>query len=461
LHYIKSGGSILIEADIAEWLFNIDIVLVFVRTIESDYGPIFNGVLPGFIQTKLFLSRKADLLETGSGKKLVQIYTSGKGTALILPGGFSKTILDTKIRRRNFSTSAENLPSERVARISKHTIREVIQKSLENLHFVRQLPFISLSPFPNGKRSIFNLRIDTDFASEKEIESFYQLCLKHEISATWFVETKSAKDRMEQFSQMQNQEIGLHCFQHKVSDKYSFNKSDIHSGTEILNKANIPFWGYAAPYGEWNISQAKAIEQAEFIYSSEFSLDYDNLPFFPYLNDHFSSALQIPVHPISLGRLKNAMHSEMEIKNYYKNVIRNRIDHDQPIFIYDHPTSANVNSINWLVEYIHKQNIQNCSLRDYAQWWKKRLEVKWGAKFNNGKVEMQWPQVKPSIYLNIKKSPQEVSVVKITKVINLNDIKWEKKKLSSVLTTPISVRIKPNRKMIFNDILYFYKRLTQ
>ena len=310
LHYIKSGGSILIEADIAEWLFNIDIVLVFVRTIESDYGPIFNGVLPGFIQTKLFLSRKADLLETGSGKKLVQNYTSGKGKALILPGGFSKTILDTKIKRRNFSTSAENLPSERVARISKHTIREVIQKSLENLHFVRQLPFISLSPFPNGKRSIFNLRIDTDFASEKEIESFYQLCLKHEISATWFVETKSAKNRMKQFTRMHNQEIGLHCYNHKVAHNYSINQSDIKTGIKILNKANIPFCGYAAPYGEWNISLAKAMEEADFTYSSEFTLDYDNLPFYPYLNSRFSSVLQVPIHPICLGRLKNAHHNE-------------------------------------------------------------------------------------------------------------------------------------------------------
>ena len=58
LHYFNSGGSILTEADVAEWLFNIDTEFAFVNTIEPDYDPIFNGILPGFIQTKLLLSQK-------------------------------------------------------------------------------------------------------------------------------------------------------------------------------------------------------------------------------------------------------------------------------------------------------------------------------------------------------------------------------------------------------------------
>ena len=140
LHYINSGGSILTDADIAEWLFGIDTFLAFVDFIESD-DPIFNGVLPGFIQTKLLLPQRANMLKSGSGKRLAQIYTSEKGTAVILPGGFSNMILDTRIKRRNFPTRESNLPSERVARISKHTIREVVQKSLEHLHFIRGLPF--------------------------------------------------------------------------------------------------------------------------------------------------------------------------------------------------------------------------------------------------------------------------------------------------------------------------------
>ena len=87
---------------------------------------------------------------------------------------------------------------------------------------------------------------------------------------------------MTQFSSMKNQEIALHCYHHKVSKNYYYNESNIKEGIEIFNKAEIPLFGYAAPYGEWNFNIAKAIEQANFIYSSEFTLDYDNLPFYPY-----------------------------------------------------------------------------------------------------------------------------------------------------------------------------------
>ena len=260
---------------------------------------------------------------------------------------------------------------------------------------------------------------------------------------------------------MQNQEIGLHCYDHKVTNNYFFNKSDINKGTNILNKVNIPLYGYAAPYGEWNVSLAQAIESGDFIYSSEFTLDYDNLPHYPYFNGKFSSVLQVPVHPISLGRLKNARHNKEDIINYYTNVIQERIDHNLPVFIYDHPSIGNVNSINWLFQYVQKMDIPIYSLVDYANWWKKRLQIKWTPIFNQVRIDIDWHQLDFPIYLLIKKSPEEYSIVKTSPEINMSEIKWEKKQLSDKQITKMSVRLKSNRKMILSDILYFYRRLTQ
>ena len=461
LHYLNSGGSILTEAEVGKWLFNIGIVPAFVNTIEPTKDPIFNGVLPGFIQMRLFLPRRGDILDSESGRKLVQIHTSGKGTAIILPGGFSKIILDTGVRRRNFPTRAPLLPSERVTRISKHTIREVTQRSLEHLHFVRQLPFLSLSPFPDEKQSIFNFRIDTDSATEEEIDSLYQLCLNRDTSATWFVETKSARDRIGQFARMQNQEIGLHCYRHKVSRNYSFNKLNIEKGCRTLKIANIPFCGYAAPYGEWNIPLAKAIEEAGFIYSSEFTLDYDNLPFYPYLRNRFSSVLQIPIHPISTGRLRNARHMEDDIRNYFKEVIKERIEHNLPLFIYDHPSSVNLNVLNWLLQYVNKKGVSTISLKDYVHWWKKRMEIKWTADFDAGKIFIKWKHSNPSVYVLVKKSPKESVLTKIRDVINLYSLKWKKKKTPSKSVTPMALRVQLNSKMIINDFFHFYGKFKQ
>ena len=461
LKYIKYGGSILAEADVAKWLFDIENIPTFVSTIEPNDDPIYNDVLPGFIQTKLFLPQNAEMLESESGRKLVQTYTFGKGTAIILPGGFSNIILDARVKRRNFPTRASHLPSERVGRISKHTIREVVQRSLEHLHFVRQLPFLSLSPFPDEKQSIFNFRIDTDFASEKEIDSLYQLCLKHDISANWFVETKSTRDNIGQFARMQYQEIGLHCYHHKVSSSYFFNKSNIKEGCQILNNANIPFYGFAAPYGEWNIPLAKAVEGAGFIYSSEFTLDYDNLPFYPYLNSHFSSVLQIPIHPISTGRLRNARHMEDDMKKYFEDVIQNRIEHNLPFFFYDHPSSGNIQVLNWLLQHLNKKNISTISLQDYANWWKKRMEIIWAPEFDAGRIVTNWKHSNSSMYVIIKKSPKELVLTKMENVINLNTLKWQNKKTSSKLKPSMVLRTQLNRKMIINDFFHFFGRLKQ
>ena len=62
------------------------------------------------------------------------------------------------------------------------------------------------------------------------------------------------------------------------------------------------------------------------------------------------------------------------------------------------------------------------------------------------------------MYLIIKKSPQHSSIIKVKKGINISKIRWEKKKLSIKPATNISLRIKNNRKMILNDILYLVRK---
>ena len=57
LHYISAGGSILTEADVAEWLFNIDTVSAFISTLETDDDPIYNGISPGLFRQNCFFQK--------------------------------------------------------------------------------------------------------------------------------------------------------------------------------------------------------------------------------------------------------------------------------------------------------------------------------------------------------------------------------------------------------------------
>ena len=450
LSYIHSGGSLLMEAPEAEWLFGIKSQRRYVDYIQPRAESLFGNVLPGFIDASLTVPEEADDLFANDGMNLVEIVREGKGSAVILPGGLTGLLLNSDIRRRQFPSVSRYLPTERVARCSKHTIREIVQHSLEFLSRERKLPFVSLHPFPEGKPSCFNLRIDTDFADEKHISDLYDLCREHTISASWFVETGSARERLSQFEKMKDQEIGLHCFQHKVFKNYYESETDIKHGKSLLTGDKISPSGYAAPFGEWNSSLAKAVESSGFKYSSEFGLAYDDHPFYPWLGDRFSSVLQLPVHPISAGRLKNAKHNEEDIKHYFTAVMDTNSAHRLPIFIYDHPSSANLDVLNWLLERIGEQQISTTTLEDYAIWWKMRARNKWSAEFSAGNLTVKSNSSENGIQLLVKDQNGRTAVSPISDEITIDGLDWQERTPLST-AVPMAVRNRISRKTITNS----------
>ena len=459
LSYIHSGGSLLMEAPEAEWLFGIKSQRRYVDYIQPRAESLFGNVLPGFIDASLTVPEEADDLFANDGMNLVEIVREGKGSAVILPGGLTGLLLNSDIRRRQFPSVSRYLPTERVARCSKHTIREIVQYSLEFLSRERKLPFVSLHPFPEGKPSCFNLRIDTDFADEKYISDLYDLCRKHTISASWFVETGSARKRLSQFEKMKDQEIGLHCFQHKVFKNYYESETDIKHGKSLLTGDKISPSGYAAPFGEWNSSLAKAVESSGFKYSSEFGLAYDDHPFYPWLGDRFSSVLQLPVHPISAGRLKNAKHNEENIKHYFAAVMDTNSAHWLPIFIYDHPSSANLDVLNWFMEQIQEKEISSVTLGGYAEWWKIRDRIKWGSDISTGKLTIKSSGIEKQAQLLLKNSDGSEAVTPMSDVITFNELDWQES-TSLPAIVPMAVRNRISRKMLTNNFDHIRSKIN-
>lgn len=456
LQYLSEGGSILMEADVAEWLLGISTVPAHVTYVTTEGDPIFAGILPGFVNGSFRLPRHGSALESDSGKKLVQILSRGKGSVLVLPSSLSRCVLDTRVRRRNFPSRGPLLPSERVSRQSKHTVREIIQRSLEYLYMKRGLPFVSLWPFPDGAKTLFNFRIDTDFASRENVDDMYELCHRHKIPATWFVETQSSNEGLSRFVEMENQEIGLHCYRHRVFSDFVRNEEDLKKGIRLLSAHRIRPKGYAAPFGQWNVPLTKALEHRGFTYSSEFCLDFDNLPFYPYLGDRFSPVLQVPIHPIATSRLRNAHHSDGQMKDYFKDMMEAHITHRLPIFVYDHPSKANLEVLNWLFKTVRKQNIPVVSLKEYAAWWEKRASIRWTAKWDKGKVIIEDSSSDSSVSLLIRRSMKEWGNVSMRHEVDLGELDWKGRKSKHKTITPMSERNALNRKMIVNDILHHY-----
>ena len=131
-----------------------------------------------------------------------------------------------------------------------------------------------------------------------------------------------SEDRLNNYALFDKQEMAIHCDKHYIYDNTEDNYYNILKADKKLKKCEINATGFAAPFGEWNSSLDKTLQKLELEYSSEFALDYDDLPFYPYYNNEFSKVLQIPIHPISLGRLRRSHFNENEMLQYYINLIK-------------------------------------------------------------------------------------------------------------------------------------------
>ena len=77
------------------------------------------------------------------------------------------------------------------------------------------------------------------------------------------------------------------------------NRRNLRRAHRVLAESGFEPVGFAAPHGRWNAGLDDVLEDLGYLYSSDFQLGYDDLPFFPpWRGDRFSRVLQIPIHPV-------------------------------------------------------------------------------------------------------------------------------------------------------------------
>lgn len=394
--FLQNGGAVLTEAQTAKRLFGLKTRRRKIRYISSTSDKIFDNMPICRLNLNSSISNEARHFPQQSGKATVAILSFGKGRIIVLPTRFAESVLIHQSARINFpSHHGERLPSERVSAVSKGNIRRIVQSALAYLFHFRQLPFVRLWPFPNGAKNLFGFRIDTDFGTREEINALYDCCRKFAIPATWFVETKSCANWLPVFAEMKEQEIAYHCYRHRIFSDDAPNRADMAQGLTLLKKSGILPRGYAAPYGEWHPAMTKIVLENKFEYASEFSMDYDNLPFYPFSQNTFSDLLQVPIHPVSVGRLHWARHSESQMIDYYQDVLAQKIAAQEPVFFYHHPGQQRLNVLEHIFKTVNEKRMAKLSFGEYADWWKQRKNLNWQASYTNGlKLETETPSTK-------------------------------------------------------------------
>ena len=448
--FLKKGGTAIINSKIFANFNNLKLhsktIKYCVPNTESIFADL--GLIDYYTRFHWLRSKEIQYLDSNLKIQFQQI---GKGSLLLIPFDVNSLILNTDTLRKKFWVNRKELPSEIVAKVSKGKIRQIILRCLQFLHNKRNIPMIHLWKYPNNCQNLFMFRVDTDFCSVEEATALYDLCKKNNISGTWFVDTVSKETLQQVYCKMPDQEIALHCRRHLVFSDYETKKENIENGLSDLQEEGIDVTGFAAPFGEWNENLAKVLEDKNFQYSSEFCLDYDDLPFYPVLNQKKSSVLQIPIHPMSTGRMRRSHFSENEMWEYYEAHIVECIKTGFPIFLYHHPSHGNLQVIEKIFEFINENKINVLTYQEYADWWKKRDKFKIEINYNDNELSCETDKILEDIFLRIFKH-DEFALIKIEKNINLNDLKWQK-----IEKLEIKSNLKRTRKWHWRDVLYNYE----
>ncbi|MBL7074571.1 DUF2334 domain-containing protein [candidate division KSB1 bacterium] len=456
--YLNYGGAVITDAALARLLFNIEAKRSKIRYLIPNSESIFTDIALCNLDVVGTLPAAAQHLLTYRGHRAIQVQEFGDGCLLILPFDVNQLMFDKRVKRRNFYFQKSRLPSERVSRVSKGQVRKIVRRALEYLHHRRGLPFVSLWYFPDGKPTIFAFRVDTDFGSQEEVNALYQVCKDNEIGGCWYVETKSQSAWIHRYREMEGQEIGLHCYRHRTFRNYQKNMENIRRGKAILANAGIEAQGFVSPYGEWNVHLAQAIEDQGFKYSSEFALDYDNLPFFPYIGNRYSNVLQIPIHPVSFGGLRRAGFNDDEMFAYFRALITQKKNDNEATFLIHHPHHKRLDLIDRIFEFVKENKIFHMRLGDYASWWIQKLNVDLSLEFEGETIFLYYNNPMPSLWLRISHPQKGVVFCPLKSKIILGQLDWGAFSKYSESPKDVLRLRKFNWRMLIHDIEFLYGR---
>ncbi len=387
--YLRAGGAVLCSGTVHALLTG----------RANDKRPISylvqdgrDGPFPGIgiidISAPCAVPAGAQCVRAADGRASVAVERVGEGALIALPFDAPALLEDRRCTYKSFWMDRRRLPFEYLSRVSRGGVRKITARALELLHHTRGLPFLHLWHFPGEARSLFALRIDTDYGSAAEIESLSALLRKNDIPATWFVHVGAQRELLPRFAAMKDQEIGVHCFEHKAFLTPGEMGLDLEKAEAALRAAGISFEGYAGPFGRWSMTLAQVLARRGFEYSSEFSYDYDDLPSFPSHGGRPEPVLQVPVHPMSIGSLRRQGCTPEEMRKYFADAVTRLLGAGDPLFFYHHPKNLHPEVLEGLFSRVREEKIETTLLGEYARWWKVRSSVAFEAELDGGLLRL-------------------------------------------------------------------------
>src|SRR3989344_2045513 len=421
--YLKEGGALLTSTFALNKIMDHKkkIFKVYIKSLKGN-GKLFRNIDKVNIYNYGYKIRN-------SNNSLVYTLRFGKGFVIALPFDLNSLMLDERSKKIYFS-SPYAIPKENVSIVSKGNLRRLIVNCFYYLCSLKKIPYIHLWYYPNNYESVFCYRVDLDVFNRREIDNVIDVVKKNNVNLTWFLSVINNKDHFNGIKNLYkiNQSLQSHSYEHKVFSSLSNNYNNILKSNKFISKVACQPVGFASPFGHWNKSLGMALEKLNYKYSSEFSLGYDDMPYYPFLNNRESKVMQLPIYPICIGSLAVRLYSKDKMKNYFYYLISMQYNKQMPLFLYDHPNGgigAYPDVFDFVLKSIKKlDNVLITDMTHFFEWWKKREEKKFKAYFVGKKLKIKTNNKDKKIYLRIVLPDyKEARIPLKNQIINMNLLK--------------------------------------
>jgi hypothetical protein len=441
--YVESGGCLLAAAAHAVGVWPafkpMERRLRWIAP-EGD-SPLFRNVGIVDIDTRGWLLPDAGTGVTDSGDKAIKATPQGRGFSILLPFDVAQVLAGFASGPKQFPAETPRFPYDTVARTSRGEVRRLIANCLRFLLAHKGLPYVHLSSTPGHAGGVFGFRVDTDFGPRQDIEAVARLADRVGMKFSWYVNVGAHGAHLDFFADLarRGHDIQLHCLRHTVCPDYERNLENFKEGKVAMSAAGITPVGVVAPFGEWNPNLNQALEELGFEYSSEFCLAYDDLPFRPVVDGHIGKVLQVPVHPICLGRLVAARASAAQMLAYFRSVVDLQVARQEPCFLYDHPERiAQFSDVLADVLLYGKERCgSQVTLTQYAQWWQRRERFNWSASVSRDELEIRTKSSADDLALVVERAGRYSTLAAGPGSHALASLKWQ--------ASPEPVRFDPCR----------------
>ncbi len=267
--------------------------------------------------------------------------------------------------------------------LTAYTAMERTRKAVLPTRTSPDLPYILPWHYPNGARSHVNVRIDADWCNRKEWECTMEMLKPLGKHASWFITTgKVREEDMDLFGTLKQSgvEIGSHMYFHYTFRDEANNRHNMDLAEKWLKDHGIQSRSFVSPSAKWSPELQRCIDEKGYIYSSEFGLAHDCLPF-----ETERGTLQVPVHAVCPC---NFLEKE-GIGNYYSAVADALYRACLPIHLYGHPHDMHLMGKEVIEKIAALPDVHISTLLDYALWWKER-KFTYDLEHENDQWKIRW-----------------------------------------------------------------------